>query len=68
MAAGRIATNLNWRIAMKKLGEHAVVIGAGIGGLLAARVLSDFYTRVTVLERDAFPAADTPRKGVPQGI
>jgi 2-polyprenyl-6-methoxyphenol hydroxylase-like FAD-dependent oxidoreductase len=67
MAAGRIATNLNWRIAMKKLGEHAVVIGAGIGGLLAARVLSDFYTRVTVLERDAFPAADTPRKGVPQG-
>jgi 2-polyprenyl-6-methoxyphenol hydroxylase-like FAD-dependent oxidoreductase len=52
---------------MKKLGEHAIVIGAGMGGLLAARVLSDFYTVVTVLERDAFPAADTPRKGVPQG-
>ncbi|SAK67170.1 Putative epoxidase LasC [Caballeronia calidae] len=52
---------------MKKLGEHAIVIGASIGGLLAARVLSEFYTLVTVLERDAFPAADTPRKGVPQG-
>ena len=52
---------------MKKLGEHAIVIGASISGLLAARVLSDFYTIVTVLERDAFPAADTPRKGVPQG-
>jgi 2-polyprenyl-6-methoxyphenol hydroxylase-like FAD-dependent oxidoreductase len=52
---------------MKRLGEHAIVIGASLGGLLAARVLLDFYTTVTVLERDAFPAADTPRKGVPQG-
>jgi 2-polyprenyl-6-methoxyphenol hydroxylase-like FAD-dependent oxidoreductase len=34
---------------------------------LAARALSDFCTAVTVLERDAFPTADTPRKGVPQG-
>jgi 2-polyprenyl-6-methoxyphenol hydroxylase-like FAD-dependent oxidoreductase len=49
------------------LGEHAIVIGGGVSGLLAARALSDFYTTVTVLERDAFPAADTPRKGVPQG-
>src|SRR5215470_13011578 len=54
-------------IAMKRLGEHAIVIGASMGGLLAARALSDFYTAVTVLERDVFPAADTPRKGVPQG-
>jgi 2-polyprenyl-6-methoxyphenol hydroxylase-like FAD-dependent oxidoreductase len=51
---------------MKNLGEHAIVIGASMGGLLAARALSDFYTTVTVLERDTFPAADTPRKGVPQ--
>jgi len=52
---------------MKHLGEHAIVIGASMGGLLAARALADFYTTVTVLERDAFPAADTARKGVPQG-
>ncbi|BCQ26203.1 monooxygenase [Caballeronia sp. NK8] len=52
---------------MKNLGEHAIVIGASMGGLLAARVLSDFYASVTVLERDEFPSADTPRKGVPQG-
>jgi 2-polyprenyl-6-methoxyphenol hydroxylase-like FAD-dependent oxidoreductase len=52
---------------MKRLGEHAIVIGASMGGLLAARALSDFYTAVTVLERDVFPPADTPRKGVPQG-
>ncbi|MEI5995889.1 monooxygenase [Paraburkholderia bengalensis] len=52
---------------MKNLGQHAIVIGAGMGGLLAARALSDFYSAVTVLERDAFAAADTWRKGVPQG-
>jgi 2-polyprenyl-6-methoxyphenol hydroxylase-like FAD-dependent oxidoreductase len=52
---------------MKNVGKHAIVIGAGMGGLLAARALSDFYTTVTVLERDAFPSADTPRKGIPQG-
>ena len=54
-------------ITMKRIGEHAVVIGASMAGLLAARALADFYDRVTVLERDAFPVADIPRKGVPQG-
>src|SRR5215468_10851080 len=52
---------------MNRSGQHAIVIGASMGGLLAARALSDFYTTVTVLERDAFPATDTSRKGVPQG-
>ena len=40
---------------MKHIGQHAIVIGASMGGLLAARALSDFYAVVTVLERDAFP-------------
>jgi len=52
---------------MKQIGDHAIVIGASMGGLLAARALSDFYTTVTILERDAFPTSDVPRKGVPQG-
>ncbi len=52
---------------MKRIGEHAVVIGASMAGLLAARALADFYGTVTVLERDAFPVSDIPRKGVPQG-
>ncbi|HEY4211332.1 MAG TPA: hypothetical protein VGM84_07610 [Steroidobacteraceae bacterium] len=52
---------------MNRLGEHAIVIGASMSGLLAARALADFYTTVTVLERDRLPSADTPRKGVPQG-
>src|ERR1044072_9431358 len=52
---------------MKRIGERAVVIGGSMAGLLAARVLADFYGTVTVLERDAFPVSDIPRKGVPQG-
>ena len=46
---------------------HAVVIGASISGLLAARVLVDFFGRVTVLDRDILPSGPEPRKGVPQG-
>lgn len=47
--------------------QHAVVIGASMAGLLAARVLSEHFARVTVLERDALPDGASPRKGVPQG-
>jgi 2-polyprenyl-6-methoxyphenol hydroxylase-like FAD-dependent oxidoreductase len=50
-----------------KLGEQAVVCGAGMGGLLAARVLSEFYGTVTVVERDKLPEAADQRRGVPQG-
>ena len=42
-------------------------MGAGFGGLLAARVLADHFDRVTVLDRDALPRGPEPRKGVPQG-
>src|SRR5215471_5613942 len=36
--------------------DHAVVIGASIAGLCAARVLSDCYAGVTVYERDELPS------------
>ena len=52
---------------MAKIGEHAVVLGASMGGLLAARVLSDFYRTVTVVERDVLPVTSDQRRGVPQG-
>jgi 2-polyprenyl-6-methoxyphenol hydroxylase-like FAD-dependent oxidoreductase len=45
---------------------HAVVIGASMAGLLAARSLSETYGRVTVLERQDLPAEPKPRRGVPQ--
>jgi len=50
-----------------KIGEHAVVLGASMSGLLAARVLSDFYRTVTVVERDVLPTGNAQRRGVPQG-
>lgn len=46
---------------------HAVVIGSGIAGLLAARVLSDHVDRVTVIERDRIPSDPQFRPGTPQG-
>lgn len=52
---------------MPKLGERAVVLGASMGGLLAARVLADHYGTVTVVERDALPDDPVNRRGVPQG-
>ncbi|MCV7245189.1 FAD-binding protein [Mycobacterium mantenii] len=56
---------------MAKIGNHALVLGASMAGLAAARSLSDFFGTVTVLERDPLP--DIPpetaaaRRGVPQG-
>ena len=52
---------------MRKIGDHAVVLGASMAGLLAARVLTDAYERVTIVERDPLPATGENRRGVPQG-
>jgi len=52
---------------MATAGRHAVVIGASMSGLLAARVLADFYDQVTVFDRDLLPELPEHRRGVPQG-
>ena len=46
--------------------KHAVVIGCSLAGMFAARILSDHFERVTIVERD--PVSDRPesRKGQPQ--
>ncbi|GFG63768.1 hydroxylase [Mycobacterium kubicae] len=46
--------------------ETAVVLGASISGLLAARVLADHYGRVILVERDVPPDLPVTRRGVPQ--
>ncbi|MBR8835532.1 MAG: hypothetical protein DSM106950_16320 [Stigonema ocellatum SAG 48.90 = DSM 106950] len=46
--------------------KHAIVIGGSIAGLLVARVLADYFDRVTIIERDVFPEKPMPRAGVPQ--
>lgn len=47
--------------------KTALVIGASMGGLLAARALSAHFDRVVVLDRDDLPDAPEVRSGVPQG-
>jgi len=49
------------------LGQRAIVVGAGLGGLSAARVLSDYFDEVMILDRDELPDDATRRPGVPQG-
>jgi 2-polyprenyl-6-methoxyphenol hydroxylase-like FAD-dependent oxidoreductase len=49
------------------LGKHAVVIGGSIGGLLAGRVLTDYFDKVTIVERDTIGDSVESRKGAPQG-
>lgn len=48
-------------------GQSAVIIGASMSGLLAARALTNHFDRVTIIERDILPAGAGVRKGVPQG-
>lgn len=46
---------------------RAVVIGASMAGLLAARALTDAFEEVTLIEQDQLPDEPSPRAGVPQG-
>lgn len=48
------------------IAKQAVVIGAGMGGLCAAKAVAPFFETVTVLERDALPQTPSPRAGTPQ--
>jgi 2-polyprenyl-6-methoxyphenol hydroxylase-like FAD-dependent oxidoreductase len=47
--------------------RRAVVLGAGLGGLVAARVLNEHFDEVTIVERDVVPGSGRGRRGVPQG-
>jgi 2-polyprenyl-6-methoxyphenol hydroxylase-like FAD-dependent oxidoreductase len=48
------------------VGKQALVIGAGMAGLTAARVLCNHFERVVVLDRDDLPSDATHRAGTPQ--
>lgn len=49
------------------LGDRAIVVGGGIGGLSAARAVADRFREVVILDRDELPDGVSPRPGVPQG-
>ena len=53
---------------IKSLGNRAIVIGGSIAGLLSARVLSDYFERVIILDRDELPVTPQARRGVPQSV
>ncbi|MGB7954607.1 MAG: hypothetical protein WCF23_11560 [Candidatus Nitrosopolaris sp.] len=46
--------------------DKAVVIGGGIAGLLASRVLSEHFAQVLIIEKDHYPEDIGPRNGTPQ--
>lgn len=48
--------------------NQAIVIGSGIAGLLAARILTQHFDQVVVVERDQLPPNPQPRRGVPQSF
>jgi 2-polyprenyl-6-methoxyphenol hydroxylase-like FAD-dependent oxidoreductase len=50
-----------------QVGKRAVVLGASMAGLLAARVLADAYAEVVVVDRDTLTDVADARRGVPQG-
>ena len=52
----------------KLLGQRAIVIGSSIAGMLGARVLTDYFERVTILDRDVLPTTPQARRGVPQSV
>ncbi len=51
-----------------KVGDHAIVIGGSIAGLLSARVLADSNASVTIIETDKFAENPEVRRGVPQSV
>jgi 2-polyprenyl-6-methoxyphenol hydroxylase-like FAD-dependent oxidoreductase len=51
---------------MPDVRDRAVVLGASVAGLLAARVLADAYAEVVVVERDELPQGPAHRRGAPQ--
>lgn len=51
-----------------RLGRRALVIGASIAGLLAARVLSERFEEVWLLDRDELPQGAQARKGTPHAV
>lgn len=51
-----------------RLAGRAVVLGASMAGLMAARVLSERFQEVWLLDRDELPQGAAPRKGTPHAL
>jgi 2-polyprenyl-6-methoxyphenol hydroxylase-like FAD-dependent oxidoreductase len=51
---------------MYRPGSQAIVVGSGIAGLSAARVLVKYYRQIIVIDRDWLPDEPVFRSGIPQ--
>jgi len=51
----------------QRTGDHAVVLGASMAGLLAARVLTESYRGVTLIDRDVLLEGGVHRRAAPHG-
>jgi 2-polyprenyl-6-methoxyphenol hydroxylase-like FAD-dependent oxidoreductase len=49
------------------VGQQVVVIGGSLTGLMTARVLADYFDRVTMLERDRVDDRPALHQSIPQG-
>lgn len=49
-----------------RVGDHAVVLGGSLAGLIAAASVADRFDMVTIIEADELPSIGRHRNGVPQ--
>jgi hypothetical protein len=50
-----------------RFGQHGVVIGGSLAGLMSAWVLAEHFDAVTALERDLIAPQPALHKSIPQG-
>lgn len=55
-------------MSMEQKWEKAVIIGGSMAGLMTARVLSDYYEEVVIVEKDDLPDQPEDRAGTPHAF
>lgn len=51
-----------------QLGHHAIIIGAGIGGLGAAAAIAPYFEKISIIDKDKLPTKPEARPGVGQAM
>jgi 2-polyprenyl-6-methoxyphenol hydroxylase-like FAD-dependent oxidoreductase len=46
--------------------QHVIILGGSLTGLLTAQLLSQYYSQVSIIEKDAVHREPESRKGQPQ--
>ena len=59
---------MSYRLLAQQIDQHALVLGAGMPGLLVARVLAEHFTRVTVIAEQPLPDSATYPQNIWQAV